>query len=121
MQVENRNSYNPLGRMGPLYPRPEYRPPQPHAEGAPDGAAEGAGKGAEGKGQAQTESIVLSPRLKRASGGAPAEASGRLNAQSARALAEATAESISGLNPRAERGCPHRRPEGHGLLYPVYA
>ncbi|MDR1040226.1 MAG: hypothetical protein LBR80_08695 [Deltaproteobacteria bacterium] len=124
MQVENRNSYNTLGRMGPIYQRPEYRPPQ----NAPDGASEGApgeagkaGNGAEKGQKSQSEALILSPRLKGASASVAADTGGRLNVQSAKVLAENTAEMIAGLEPRSERGCPHRKPEGHGLLYPVYA
>ncbi|MDR3153031.1 MAG: hypothetical protein LBW85_01875 [Deltaproteobacteria bacterium] len=121
MQVDNRNSYNTLGRLGPLYPRPEYRPPQNSPENAPEGAGAGAGQGAEGKAKAQSESLILSPRLRKATAGQVREAQGKLGLQAAKELAEETARDITGLDPRSEYGCPHRKPEGHGLLYPVYA
>jgi hypothetical protein len=125
MQVENRNSYNATGRMGPVYPRPEYRPPQSFPETPQDGTAGEPGKGTEGKGksqaQAQTESLILSPRLRRAQAPAASDPGVKLTAQTARALSDETADRIAGLNPRADNGCPHRKPEGHGLLYPVYA
>jgi hypothetical protein len=121
MQVENRNAYNTLGRMGPLYPLPEYRPPQNAPEQAPDGKAGEAGKGTEGKGKVSSESLVLSQRLRRTSAAPASESPGKLNAQSAKELAGETASMITGLDPRSESGCPHRKPQGHGLLYPVYA
>jgi hypothetical protein len=123
MQVENRNSYNTLGRLGPLYPRPEYRPPQNAPDGAGEGAPGEAGKAGLGAGKGsktQSEALILSPSLRRPPVQA-ADAGARLNAQSAKALAEETAGMIAGLEPRSERGCPHRKPEGHGLLFPVYA
>jgi hypothetical protein len=124
MQVENRNAYNTLGRMGPLYPRPEYRPPQNAPERTGGGTGE-AGKGTDGKGGtksgAPSESLILSGRLRKASSPPAADPSARLNVQSAAELARDTAGRIAGLDPRSERGCPHRKPEGHGLLYPAYA
>ncbi|MDR2613647.1 MAG: hypothetical protein LBG06_12850 [Deltaproteobacteria bacterium] len=122
MLVENRFSYNPMGRLGPVYPRPEYRPPQNAPGDGPGDAAGEAGKGAGGKAEkAPSESLVLSPRLRRAAGGAAADAGARLNLQGARELAGETARGIAGLDPRSENGCPHRMPQGHGLLYPAYA
>jgi hypothetical protein len=120
MQVENRNAYNTLGRMGPLYPRPEYRPPQ-NAPEQTDGKAGETGRGTEGKGKAPSESLILSERLKRTSAPSAPDTTGKLSAQSAKALSEETAGRIAVLDPRSEKGCPHRKPEGHGLLYPVYA
>jgi hypothetical protein len=126
MQVENRNAYNTLGRMGPMYPRPEYRPPQnfpmPLEDGKAGDAGKGTeGKGTEGKGKAPADSLILSPRLKRSSAPVASEITGKLNPLTAKSLVEETAGRISGLDPRSENGCPHRKPEGHGLLYPVYA
>ena len=63
MQLENRNIYNTLGRVGPLYPRPEYRPPQKEpAEGAEAGK-EGSVKGGGAKNKAPSQSLILSGNL----------------------------------------------------------
>ncbi|MGL4209789.1 MAG: hypothetical protein ACRCTY_10435 [Candidatus Adiutrix sp.] len=37
MQIANNNSYNTLGRLGPHYERPEYRPPQNNQGDVSDG------------------------------------------------------------------------------------
>jgi hypothetical protein len=116
MQVENRNIYNTTGRIGPLYPRPEYRPPSKELTEDPSG--EGRVKG-EGKNSA-SESLILSDRLKRKNP-VKTESQGRLNVQAAKNLVLESAEGIKELSPRATTGCPHQKIQGDGLLYPIYA
>ena len=121
MQLENRNTYNTLGRVGPLYPRPEYRPPQKEpAEGAGAGK-EGSVRGGDAGKKAPSESLILSESLKQKSRAQKPESQGRLNAASAAELAARSSELIRELSPSAVNGCPHRMPSGEGLLYPVYA
>ena len=116
MQVENRNNYNTLGRMGPLYPRPEYRPPQ---KNGPETGAEGTVRG-EDKKETQKEALVLSPNLK-GKGIRKAEVSGKLNLQGAKALVEETGGAIARLSPGSLEGCPHRVIDGSALMWPTYA
>ncbi|MDR2301159.1 MAG: hypothetical protein LBF38_03860 [Deltaproteobacteria bacterium] len=117
MQIDSGNNYNTLGKMGPIYPRPEYRPknstkdnPEETQGGAKDKVNVSGGKGEKGKAakdqkaQAQTQ---------------PALSDGRLNLQSAKILTQATAEAIANLPPEGRNQAPHTV-KGLGLLPPRY-
>jgi hypothetical protein len=119
VQLDNKNIYNTLGRLGPIYPRPEYRPPaKEEAGGAGSGAGSFVKKGG-GKGSAPSESLILAQSLKKKSQSAPA-AQERLNLAGAEALVEESAGLIKGLQPEDAFGCPHKTPDGVGLLCPSY-
>jgi hypothetical protein len=117
MQLENRNTYNTLGRMGPIHPRPEYRPPLKEEGVGKDGSVKGEGD----RKQAPSESLILSDSLKRKGPAAKPEGQGRLNLASVKGLVEYSAEGIKGLSPNSTSGCPHALATGDGLLYPTYA
>jgi hypothetical protein len=105
MQVEPKNNYNLLGRMGPLQPRAEYRPGKPKEESAKTG---------DGAGERSPER--LAPR--KVLGGTSGE--GRLSLQAAKALTAATAEAIESLDPGSRKG-PHSDLAGQvGLMSPRY-
>ncbi|MDR3135663.1 MAG: hypothetical protein LBU69_06185 [Deltaproteobacteria bacterium] len=114
MQIDSGSNYNPLGRTGPLYPRPEYRPkntsgnlPEDTKGGGKDKVSVSGQKGEKGKAKAQkalSQAVV---------------ADGRLSLQSAKALTKITAESIAELSPDGINQCPHLV-QGLGLLAPRY-
>jgi hypothetical protein len=118
VQVENRNTYNTTGRVGPLYPKPEYRPPIKDL--VEDSQGEGKVKGDGDKKKASSESLILSDSLKRKSA-VKNEVPLKLNVVAAKALVEESAEAIMDLKPLSTTGCPHKKIEGDGLLYPIYA
>jgi hypothetical protein len=107
MQVEPKNNYNVLGRLGPTQPRPEYRP-----RAATDGS------GAKAEGGVPEREAKAGQRLAAA---AAASTEGRLNLAAAKALCQATAEAIESLDPRACNQGPHVLVgRGAGLMYPRY-
>jgi hypothetical protein len=117
MQVDSGNNYNTLGRMGPIYPRPEYRPKGPPKEnteetkgGAQDKVKLTGGQGDKAKAKAQKERGVQAQ---------PVVAEGRLNLQSAKVLTQITAEAITQLPPDGRNQGPHSV-KGTGLLSPRY-
>jgi hypothetical protein len=117
MQIENRNTYNTLGRIGPLHPRPEYRPPQ-------KGVEEDQAGGSQVKGDAKespSESLILSENLRSKSTNTKTETQGRLNVLGAQSLVEKLKEDITELSPNSTNGCPHRKVDGDALMYPIYA
>ena len=119
MQVDNRSNYNTLGRMGPLYPRPEYRPPQKNAaELGGDGSVKG--EGADKKTQKEKEAVTLSASLK-GKGAKKPEAPGKLTLQAAKGLVEETGAEIAALSPKSVNGCPHGAVDGSALMWPFYA
>jgi hypothetical protein len=111
MQVESNNNYNTLGRMGPIYPRPEYRPKSvPQESPGQDPGRErdkvdvSQGQGGKAKAQkAQASALV----------------EGRLNVNAAKALTARTAEAISQLPPLGVRQAPHAV-QGLGMMAPRY-
>ena len=117
MQIDSGNNYNGLGRLGPIYPRPEYRPKGPAKE-APEGSQGGAqdkvnvsgGKGQQGQAKDAQKALAQAQR---------AVPDGRLNLQSAKALTQLTAEAIAGLPPDGRGQSPHET-QGLGLLAPRY-
>ncbi|MDR2351585.1 MAG: hypothetical protein LBF22_00210 [Deltaproteobacteria bacterium] len=119
MQVENRNNYNTLGQMGPLYPRPEYPPP---AKGGNLSPGEDANVN-QGK-NSSTPSVILGgtlPAKKTQESQDTKEIPAKINLETAKKLASETGELIENLAPLATQGCPHRSVQGYGLLYPTYA
>jgi hypothetical protein len=107
MQVEPKNHYNVLGRMGPLQPRPEYRPRPSTTEAESQKAGGEADK--RGSSRAERRSALAS---------VPGE--GRLSLQAAKALTAATAEAIADLDPNG-RKAPHAALErGASLMIPRY-
>ena len=115
MQVDSGNNYNVLGRTGPIYPRPEYRPTDSskktpeETKGGQDKVSVSGGK--EGKAQAKARKELKAQTQ--------AAADGRLNVQSAKALTSAIAESIASLPPDGRNQGPHTV-KGLGLLPPRY-
>ncbi|MDR2339746.1 MAG: hypothetical protein LBF40_06415 [Deltaproteobacteria bacterium] len=120
MQLDNRNTYNTLGRVGPLYPRPEYRPPvkDPSGEGV---SKDGSVKDGPGAKKAPSDSLILSDNLKRKNLAPKADPQAKLNLQLAKDLVSESAQGIKNLEPSATDGCPHGAITGEGLLYPTYA
>ncbi|MDR0620687.1 MAG: hypothetical protein LBJ61_02235 [Deltaproteobacteria bacterium] len=116
MQIDSGNNYNTLGRMGPIYPRPEYRPRNP-AKDTPE----------ETKGGAQDKVDVSGGKAKKRQANEgqktqkaqAAVADGRLNLQSAKALTQITAQAIAELPPEGRNQSPHAV-QGLGLLAPRY-
>jgi hypothetical protein len=107
MQVEPKNNYNVLGRLGPTQPRPEYRP---------RGTLDGTGAKAEGGGAEREAKAGQRPAA-----AAAATSDGRLNLAAAKTLCQATAEAIGSLDPRACNQGPHVLVgRGAGLMYPRY-
>ncbi len=107
MQVSQ--SYNSLGRLGPHYERPEYRPPERGLDNPSANAA---------RGDRQTLSTKNTDApLKKAAAPMP---SGKLNLLSASELVGATATLISGLSPHSTDAEPHQWLRS-SLLTPVYA
>jgi hypothetical protein len=125
MQVENRNNYNGLGRMGPIYPRPEYHPPR-----ADDQEQLGQAKDKPGRTESQKKGdrAELSqagknktqPGSKARIRNEEAPSGGRLNLASAKELTQETSQAIAALPPWSTTQNPHRADSHLGLLYPTY-
>ncbi|MDR2946793.1 MAG: hypothetical protein LBV79_08615 [Candidatus Adiutrix sp.] len=110
MQVSS-NNYNSLGKLGPHYERPEYRPPEPQT------SADGQQKALEQRGDRRTLSTKnTSVPAKKA---APVMPTGRLNLGEARNLAAHTASLILALPPQSTTREPHSL-AGFRLMKPVY-
>lgn len=109
MQIAQ-NSYNSLGRLGPHYERPEYRPPERNLQdNLPEPAA---------RGDRRTLSVKNTDApLKKAAMTMP---TGKLNLASASQLTEATARLIQALPPHSTNQEPHQWLRS-SLLTPVYA
>lgn len=108
MQISQHNSYNSLGRLGPHYERPEYRPPERNQD-LPEAAV---------RGDRRTLSTKNTDApLKKAAAPLP---TGRLNLSSAHELTEATALLIQNLRPESTNQEPHQWLRS-SLLSPVYA
>jgi hypothetical protein len=106
MQVEPKNNYNVMGKMGPLQPRPEYRPKTAQDGESPKAGQERGGQNPE--------------RLQRERISSSASQAGKLSLQSAKALTEATCEAIADLDPSA-RKCPHSSLSREaGMMSPRY-
>ena len=111
MQVTT-NNYNVLGKVGPHYERPEYRPP----EQSPDNTAGQASELARPKSDRSTlstKNTEAAPK-KEAAAALP-----RLNLDGARALVASTSVMIEQLSPQSTQS-PHLRLPS-GLMRPTYA
>ena len=111
MQVST-NNYNVLGKVGPHYDRPEYRPPDPNTENASQSSGAPAQPKAD-RSTLSTKNSEAAPKKEAAS--APA----RLNLDGARALVAATAGLIEEIPPQSTES-PHLRLPS-GLMRPTYA
>ncbi|MDR1872697.1 MAG: hypothetical protein LBS60_12395 [Deltaproteobacteria bacterium] len=88
-------AYNPLGLLGPLNPRPEYRPPEKKEDPSP-GASSSSGQETQRQSQATpVEAAKLRPEK-------------GLNLAGAKALTASVTEAISQLKPEAVNTGPHR-------------
>ncbi len=103
------NNYNPLGKMGPLYERPEYRPPEKND-------AQEAEAGLRNKSDRSTLS-VKNPDGKKLEA-APILPIGKLNLSTAQDLLGQTADLIQQLSPFSTK-TPHLYLPKN-LMQPVY-
>ncbi|MDR2367229.1 MAG: hypothetical protein LBF58_03830 [Deltaproteobacteria bacterium] len=121
MQIDSNNNYNTLGRMGPIYPRPEYRPkyaPKDNPEESKAGQDKvnvSGGRGEKAKDRKGQKELTAQSRAQ----AQPAVPEGRLNLQTAKTLTKVTAEAIAGLPPDGRNQGPHAV-QGLGLLAPRY-
>ncbi|MDR3205376.1 MAG: hypothetical protein LBV23_11680 [Deltaproteobacteria bacterium] len=113
MQVEN-NNYNTLGRLGPLYPRPEYRPKNNAETGAERGGAK------EEAGQREGLKLTLGQKSFKKAEAIKANRDERLTLSMAKSLTEETAQAITLLPPDGRRHAPHVTGPNMGLLIPTY-
>jgi hypothetical protein len=109
MQVEPKSNYNVLGRMGPLHPRPEYRPKTADE-----------GEGLKSGGERDAQSRKRAAERPAAAAAAQAVPEGRLSLQAAKALTAAAAEAIAGLDPLAVKGPHYALGRGAALMWPRY-
>lgn len=108
MQIAQ-NSYNSLGKLGPYYERPEYRPPERNQETRPEIAP---------RGDRRTLSTKNTDApLKKAAAPLP---TGKLNLAAAHELTESTVLLIQRLHPESTNQEPHQWLRS-SLLRPVYA
>lgn len=112
MQIVTTN-YNSLGKVGPHYERPEYRPPERSEPSELDRRRSSAGSP---KGDRRTLSTRNTDVPAKA---APALPGGKLNPESARELSAATAALIAELPPHSTGLDPHLRLAAR-LMNPVY-
>jgi hypothetical protein len=100
-------AYNPLGLLGPINPRPEYRPPE-RKEDSSSGASSSTYKETQGQPQAnQVE--AAKPRAEKG-----------LNLAGAKALTETVSQAISQLDPISVNAGPHRLNPYWGLYSSRY-
>ena len=109
MQISNTN-YNVLGKVGPHYERPEYRPPEQPISG------EGQSRAPERRGDRST---LSTKNTDVAAKKAVAMPTGRLNLSSAQNLVENTADMILSLPPQSTTHEPHTRVPS-SLMTPIY-
>ncbi|MDR2422093.1 MAG: hypothetical protein LBE01_01800 [Deltaproteobacteria bacterium] len=107
--IENLN-YNPLGLIGPLRPRPEYRPPSTREESSNSKGEPTAKKTASGQ-------VAANPKEAQK---IKSEADGRLNLATAQSLTRETSEAIANLPPEGRNAGPHRLNPYWGLVSPRY-
>ena len=106
------NNYNVLGKVGPHYERPEYRPP------TPDGGDQEASSARAG--DRRTLSQKAKDGLEKSRPAPAPPPAGKLNPASARNLVGALAAQITGLPPFSTNREPHTWLKG-SLMTPVYA
>jgi len=103
------SNYNTLGKVGPHYERPEYRPPVPsEAEGQAPGRPEGDRSTLSSKKEGSVAVKKAAPLP-----------TGKISLAAARELTGATAEMIAGLPPLSTTHEPHQRVSS-SLMTPVY-
>lgn len=105
------NNYNALGRLGPHYERPEYRPPEKPATDE----SQDAGRGIRGDRRTLSTKNTDVP-LKKAAVQVP---TGRLNLDNAQGLVVSTAAMIRDLAPHSTDQAPHSYLPT-SLMAPVY-
>ncbi|MDR2935200.1 MAG: hypothetical protein LBV70_04890 [Candidatus Adiutrix sp.] len=106
------NNYNVLGKLGPHYERPEYRPPAGESEERPPSARTG---------DRRTLSGAAQKNGPAANKPAPAPVpAAKLNLAGARGLVGALAAQISALPPQSTDREPHTWLKT-SLLTPIYA
>jgi hypothetical protein len=118
--IDNLN-YNPLGQLGPVYPRPEYRPPNkedPHKSGEA-GQDSQTGVGAN---KTKDSGLKANQALKAYAWESAkiAHPESRLNLAAAQALTEETAASIARLPAGDTNSGPHRLNPYWGLFGSKY-
>lgn len=105
------NNYNALGRLGPHYERPEYRPPERPAAGD----SQDVGRGQRGDRRTLSTKNTDVP-VKTAAVQVPM---GRLNLDNVQKLISSTADMIRDLSPRTTSQEPHSYLPT-SLMTPVY-
>ncbi len=103
------HNYNTLGKLGPHYERPEYRPPEP-----PPAQTDGRSPAAEQRGDRRTLSTKNTSVKKN-----PIQPAGRLNLSEARSLVADTAALVRALPPQSTTREPHSR-ASFRLMTPIY-
>jgi len=111
MQISNSN-YNGLGKIGPHYERPEYRPPEQPAAGNDGGQSPASGP----RGDRSTLSVKNTDVAAKKTAALP---TGRLNLAGAQNLVQATAGLIRELPPQSTTREPHVRVPS-SLMAPIY-
>jgi len=109
MMLNAVNNYNPLGKLGPHYERPEYRPPAGESENQPSSPRAGDRRTLSTKNGAE----------KKPSAPPPVPVPAKLNMAGARNLVAALAAQISILPPQSTDREPHTWLRS-SLLTPVY-
>ncbi|MDR1396004.1 MAG: hypothetical protein LBK52_07540 [Deltaproteobacteria bacterium] len=103
-------NYNPVGRLGPLYPKPEYRPAEnpPAGEEAPE-------KTDKNPVRVKLENRAQSQAQARQAAARP-DLGGRLTLTQAQDLTQTVSEAVSRLTPEATNSGPHRLNPYWGLI-----
>lgn len=109
MQIAN-NNYNSLGKLGPHYERPEYRPPDKQPAG------EGHSSASRPKGDRSTLSTKNTSVAPKQALTVP---TGKLNLSAAESLVESTADLIRALPPQSTSRAPHLWAPS-SMMTPVY-
>jgi hypothetical protein len=115
MQVEPKNNYNVLGRLGPVQPKPEYRP-----RSSPEGQTTQAGGESSARTSEKPSQGSRAQERAERTRAAAAASTDRLSLQAAKNLTEATAEAITSLDPGARKGPHSYLASDAGLMYPRY-
>ncbi|MDR2140980.1 MAG: hypothetical protein LBR11_04200 [Deltaproteobacteria bacterium] len=110
--IDSLNNYNPLGRLGPLSPRPEYRPPGSREGEGPQTSPDPKNDQAK-PGRVQTASPQLGTKAK-------SSPESRLSLAAAQALTQEVSLAIAQLPPGSVNAGPHRLNPYWGLYYPRY-
>lgn len=110
MLVSNSN-YNTLGKVGPHYERPEYRPPE-----RPAADVDGRSQAPSQRGDRSTLSTRNTDAAAKKTAAMP---TGKLNLSAAQSLVEDTADLIRALPPQSTSHEPHGRVPS-SLMTPLY-